>query len=57
MTGFELRGRLNAFDDVLTDIEAFLEEKGIIDKLDLIGEARDALEDLFYLIPLDEEAE
>ena len=55
MTGRELRGRVDAFQDVLTDIEAFLEGQK---KMDwniriIIDRMSDDCEQLFYLIPLE----
>jgi len=55
MNGKILRGRIDAFNDVLTDVESFLtnknkldpETKGIIDNL------AEGCEDLFYRIPLE----
>lgn len=55
MTGRELRARVEAITDLLTDIEAFLEEKGVEDEYGLVGLAGDTLDDLFYLIPLEED--
>ena len=57
MIGKELRKRVDAFQDVLTDVEGFLQEIGKrdLESTEIIYRMRDDCEDLFYLIPLDKE--
>ena len=57
MTGKELRGKTEAIQDILTDIEWFLQKTKKLDlKLeDIINRMKVDCEDLFYLIPLDKE--
>jgi len=56
MNGLGLRRTVSVFGDVLKDIEGFLEEKGLWDEKhkQIIEDAQNALDDLFYCIPLEE---
>lgn len=55
MNGRILRGRVNDFTDVLTDVEAEIEKHGVFDAETqyLIQRMKDDCEDLFYRIPLE----
>lgn len=57
MKGRDLRGRVDSFGDMLTDVEAFFEEQGVPDAKDLIEKGRAFLDSLFYRIPLEGEEE
>lgn len=55
MKGKTLRGQLDDFDDVLDEIETFFKEKNINDRRNVLSRARNHLDSLFYLIPLEED--
>ena len=51
-----LRGRVDAFQDVLTDVKQFIKDKNKfnVTSEELIERIKDECEELFYLIPLEE---
>ena len=57
MTGRSLRGRVDAFDDVLMDVEDFLKGEGVVIEEGFIDMIREDLGCLFYLIPLEEDGD
>lgn len=56
MNGKMLRGRVDAFQDVLTDVKQFIKDKNKfnVTSEELIERIKDECEELFYLIPLEE---
>jgi len=55
MTGKDLRGKVNNFNDALTDIRCFLREKKVLNTeiTVLIDSIKEDCNELFYLIPLE----
>ena len=55
MDGKTLRGRVEAFDDVLTDVKKFIKDKKKLTKQveTQIERISELCKDLFYLIPLE----